>query len=570
MSVQNVRAALKKFLETPKEQVFCIRGEWGTGKTYTFDDVLKTMAEDGQIPLKNYAHVSLFGLNSLSEIKREIVQSTIPTDKIGAPFDPKNLESWYEGAKTWGKWAASKLSFLQQDAATAIIEVAAMMIRNQIILFDDLERKGDDLRSVDVLGYISQLRDERKNKVILILNDEQLEDKDEFESYLEKVVDIYLRFEPTREEIMAIAITETDEIALKVRDNALLLGIKNVRVIRKILRLAREVVPMLAVYTPLVTQRAIATVTLFGWSYLQPETAPPLKYLKKVSVYSSTNQESENNLKWRDLLLEYGFTEASNFDLQLSEGVENGYFEQAEIDVHAEDLHLADVRQTAQDELSAVWADMWNSFKAPVDDLLNRFFEVYVKNAENIGIGDMIHLEKLFRDLKDKRNEAIIDRYIEVNKNNPSAFETDDLGRFGEPITAEIIKKFEAAEDAQRPSLSSEEVLLTLAANPFDDEALYNAAALPVSEYLRVFETSEGQQLVDIMNGIKRYIRIINAGIPAEKVMNKAGVALQALEKQSEVNKLRARRHGLIQRIEQMAAVAEAEKKAAAVATVEG
>ncbi|MGO8462831.1 hypothetical protein ACC759_38525, partial [Rhizobium ruizarguesonis] len=78
-------------------------------------------------------------------------------------------------------------------------------------------------------------------------------------------------------------------------------------------------------------------------------------------------------------------------------------------------------------------------------------------------------LEKLLRDLNDPRSEGIIDRYVEVYKDNPNAFETEDIGRFGEPLTARIVRKFEDAAAKQHPEMSPEAILLNLVQNGFED-----------------------------------------------------------------------------------------------------
>lgn len=93
------------------------------------------------------------------------------------------------------------------------------------------------------------------------------------------------------------------------------------------------------------------------------------------------------------------------------------------------------------------------------------------------------------------------------------------------------------------------------------------AASLPIDEYLRVFKNAEGEQLSDILNAVRQYIKILNPPHAAETIMSKAGVALQAIEKESDVNRLRARSYGLVQRIERIAAEGE---KAAVEAIVEG
>src|SRR4030081_1415024 len=55
-----------------------------------------------------------------------------------------------------------------------------LMVRDQIICIDDIERKGKDLRAIDILGLVSMLAEQRNCKVVIIMNDDQLEEKVEF------------------------------------------------------------------------------------------------------------------------------------------------------------------------------------------------------------------------------------------------------------------------------------------------------------------------------------------------------------------------------------------------------
>jgi hypothetical protein len=549
LSVQNVRVAIERFLSTDTPQVLCIRGAWGTGKTYTWDDVLKKMATDKRIPLAKYAKVSLFGLNSLQEIKREIFQSTISVQQIGKPFDIKEYKDVYAGLKSSGL-IFKVLPFLHDNAIDAAVEAAALLARKQLLCIDDLERKGENLRSVDVLGYISQLRDNRACKVVLLLNDEELEDKNEFESYLEKVVDLYLRFEPSGEELAHIAIPEDDKIATLVRDNAITLGINNVRVIRKILGLVRDVAPMLAEYSFRVTMNAADTITLLGWSYLQPEIAPPLEYLKRVDIYTPNQDDNEQHQKWRDLLQGYRYSHTSDFDLLLLRGIQNGYFNKAEIDRHALQLHRADIRETAAKQLKDLWDEVYYSFTEPLAPLLTRLFESYRRNVDNMSLGNMTHLENFFREMGDRRSEDIVDLYIEANENVIGAFEVSGLYYRGNELPKELRDRLVAAEKAQRPALSSDELLIALGTRGFEQDVVASAAELPVSEYIRILKAYQGSQLSDIISGLRQYRNVANPSPAIIGVMTKAANALRTIEKESPLNALRSRRVGLIQWLE--------------------
>lgn len=53
-------------------EVLAIRGAWGVGKTYAWNVFLKEAKNKNKIALKKYSYVSLFGINSLDELKFSI------------------------------------------------------------------------------------------------------------------------------------------------------------------------------------------------------------------------------------------------------------------------------------------------------------------------------------------------------------------------------------------------------------------------------------------------------------------------------------------------------------------
>ena len=51
-----------------------------------------------------------------------------------------------------------------------------LFVREQIICFDNLERAGKGLAAKDVLGLITFLKEQRRCKVVMLLNQEALEE----------------------------------------------------------------------------------------------------------------------------------------------------------------------------------------------------------------------------------------------------------------------------------------------------------------------------------------------------------------------------------------------------------
>ncbi|HWT57493.1 MAG TPA: P-loop NTPase fold protein [Rhizobium sp.] len=242
MSTKLVKDELLRFLTSTNEEVLCIRGKWGTGKTWTWRDMLTS--NRSKIALKKYAYVSLFGLNSLAQVRSQVFQNTIDTNQIGKDFSLEDMEASVKAS--WG-WAKRGLALVHRlgagsDDMESALSLLALSARNQIICIDDLERKGKDLDAADVLGYASQLKDERKCKVVFLLNEEGLDKKnrDAYDAYLEKVVDVSLLFAPTPLESVGIALKGADEASELTRKYCLMLGLENVRSLRRFTRQSRS------------------------------------------------------------------------------------------------------------------------------------------------------------------------------------------------------------------------------------------------------------------------------------------------------------------------------------------
>ncbi len=73
------------------------------------------------------------------------------------------------------------------------------------------------------------LKEERKCKVVLLLNDKEHESKAEFDKQLEKVADITLQFSPTPDEAAAIGLSRNKDISEITKPLVVKLGITNIR-----------------------------------------------------------------------------------------------------------------------------------------------------------------------------------------------------------------------------------------------------------------------------------------------------------------------------------------------------
>ena len=179
--------------------------------------------------------MSLFGINSLDDLKLTVFENS--------NFLLKEDASTTGQAKEAGNWLY-KLGRKSTPIAGELPLIGKLIktggalffstVRDQIVCIDDLERRGSGLAVKDVLGLISFLKEQRRCKVALLLNEDELDDdgRAEFDGNLEKVIDVKLSFMPTVAESVAIALTVPGSVNDRLKANCTRLGIANIRVIR--------------------------------------------------------------------------------------------------------------------------------------------------------------------------------------------------------------------------------------------------------------------------------------------------------------------------------------------------
>jgi len=76
VSLAPLELEIKRFLAVDTPEVICVRGKWGVGKTFAWNRYLTAARGSGAIKLERYSYVSLFGINSLEELRYAIFENT--------------------------------------------------------------------------------------------------------------------------------------------------------------------------------------------------------------------------------------------------------------------------------------------------------------------------------------------------------------------------------------------------------------------------------------------------------------------------------------------------------------
>ncbi len=153
-----------------------INGEWGSGKTYFWNNKIRNKIESMYINGKQFTtvYMSLYGISNLEEISKKIfIETTQLMDKNLKKFMASNNQTTIpEYAKT-GLDMANFFGVTQNGDKLNYADFFST--DDKILCFDDLERANVDV--IDILGYINNFVEHDHIKTIIICNEKELSNK---------------------------------------------------------------------------------------------------------------------------------------------------------------------------------------------------------------------------------------------------------------------------------------------------------------------------------------------------------------------------------------------------------
>ena len=153
-----------------------INGEWGSGKTYFWNNKIRKKIDSTKINGKQYTtiYMSLYGISNLEEISKKIfIETTQLMDKnLRKYMNSHGQASIPEYAKT-GLDMANLFGVSQNSNKVDYGDF--FTTDDKVLCFDDLERANVDV--IDILGYINNFVEHDHIKTIIICNEKELSTK---------------------------------------------------------------------------------------------------------------------------------------------------------------------------------------------------------------------------------------------------------------------------------------------------------------------------------------------------------------------------------------------------------
>lgn len=551
MSLKLIESETKRFLATSTPEVLCIRGHWGVGKTYAWRSHLTGAANGNKLGHSSYSYVSLFGLNSLDDLRFAIFENTVSKNQIqiGPNVDTFSdlLESRFKLAKK-GRPLIDLLAaaFNKSSVRDVIYRTAFLAVRNQLICIDDLERAGSGLTPRDVLGLASFLKEERNCSVVLLLNDEQLttDNKSDFALQVEKVADTSIRFDITPSEAALIGIPSNHGRNSFIRERIEQLKITNIRTIKKIERLANRLIKALDGLNDTVIEQAITTAALAQWSANHPGTAPDRSFLVDYNIVSSS-MDSKKDLErpvWFRTLQDYNYSATDSLDLIIINSAYDGYLDEEQLIFEAEKLNNSAQNSIRENEFFIAWDQLYHgSLSVDDNEFLDYLYWAATKNADNISLGNMNSTITMLRSCgRSEQATQLINDYVKINKDKGFEFFNIKNSRFmgedklDDELRAAFASELETITDDRSPLDVMRNIAENQRWNDRDLKLISNLNSDELQNYLEQLKGNETGRVVDLLLLIGRSGQKYSEAI--------LGITTSALKQIAAKSPLRARK----------------------------
>jgi hypothetical protein len=352
--------------------VVALTGGWGEGKTYFWKTAVIPRHQH-----KKPGYVSVFGAESLADIRERVA---LAASHLSDLAESGKVPQWMQ--KLSGPVGAGVRKAINHWGEKIGVSdaMAFEMLQNfalrpgWIICLDDIERLSAKVGLDNFLGYVTELRDKWKLKVVLIFNREPIDKNanSPFHLYQEKVIDRSIPFSLDLQDVVSLVFKDVRipsvDVFADVLKRAEVLSLRNFRILVRARRYYEEVANILGANAePEYLRAALASLILFCYikfSIQKPEglTFEMLqKYnewdelLRKTARSGGAKDSPQADPVAKELLEKYTYKITDELDRLLMRFVQTDVLNRDELRGLYEQFQKDESKRRAQAELHRVF-----------------------------------------------------------------------------------------------------------------------------------------------------------------------------------------------------------------------
>lgn len=555
-SFAQTRLTLESFLQDPTPRVIAIKGAWGVGKTYCWNEVMKSRTSIPGCNVVSYA--SLFGLPGLADIRRTLLVNRKAMPPSRTPF--------------WKKLPWNRVPDLVRDLdlrpvtggllqGSKILNeyIEAQALNRILVCLDDLERRETTLSASALLGFIANLRDERKCKVVLLFNEDAPKGKldDALQEYREKVIDFELTLIPSVKECydlvfrdrftfapIAPALYPFDQVdqrtLLEIFRDA---GVANIRVMRRtydaLERFQHKIGKDYRKFWPRFAQHVVKLSIMHfvhGPAFELGEVTDRDKWIALQSLNRKDRKEGKNEAERFQPVFDLQY-QPLPVDEIIVRYLTTGHDITGDRLSALDAMELEQVQRERDHEHHRTWDLLWDNFQASQQEFVDKQLAFLKANAATGHIRELGQVVSVLRQVGSyPEAEAILEAAIVkiVQSIDRSQLPTLSLHAVPEEIAKEIARRVNAKKPEKKPiPMVFADMTGRDGWNPSAVENLDGYSAEDFYEWMAA-EKSEG-----FLGRLKIFRQRISAQQTQTKVPELLDAALSKLARRSDFDKLR-------------------------------
>jgi len=524
---QQIEESLKSLiLDDTRAFVAMLSGEWGIGKTYFWKEFTKKYLKD-----KGVVYISLFGKNSLADIETEIVTKLYKYNK--------GLKKYTKHLDTVGNMASKAIGLPINVSAGSLLSLFSPSDFKKIILcFDDFERLSDKVPLKDVMGLISQFKEQKECKVIMILNEKELDKLSDidgkkhgeiFTLYKEKVVDYNFHYHPSQEELFQAIKEDITKITFcehqTIYNFFKKIDLTNIRIMKQALYLLgkfsfieskgynkKVIDEFVEIALNLFIFKAKSNYTYEDFYEMQKYKSHDSHFCNKDTGTLVINEQHEKNLAYYHKI-PYNNANISTEELiytfidthQLNDSSFKDLFD-------IKSMHLD--KENIREQFSSLEDSLLRSFSSPIETIICKIYELLNKNKQLIPhIIDISTLHKYFEYIQEHNKALLPDAFIKdyilsyfdiKPKNRRYSFQIDAYENFisyNYPNLVQEIKQKKVQELKDNLTIKQISELLSKTHRGWNPEDAYILNNIDTQTYIQYLEKS-----TDFYSGIIAFL----------------------------------------------------------------
>ncbi len=328
--------------------------------------------------------------------------------------------------------------------------------------------------------------------------------------------------------------------------------ISNIRILKKIERLALQAEELLRFHNSQLRKDVIRSLTVLAWSIYSREDAPPIQFVLKrsYSQYLQTDKNAnlnEQEVAWNQVLNVYGFTHCDALDLVLIDGIQRGFFDEQRVAAEANKQRDSYDANRAEAALTESWRLYHNSFESNEAEVAQRLFEGAMAHIKYLDVTNLNATLIVLKDIGEaEKARRLLEHYLSERADETGIFDLSGHPFAGEITDPDLLAAFAQRASAAKPPLPSPlEACQRIYRNDFSRENEEVLAQQTVDDLCGLFRSLRGDELSAAVLSALKFRQIGNATQEQKSIATKAEEALLRIANDSPLNRHRMKKYRL-------------------------